>query len=1095
MAQSNHERVGRALDLLKAGLYPFIERSMQAVYGARWIEEVIANLQEHQVAALNRKDPFQDVHILLVILWDYWNAVFKDTLGYAERSLVSELRDVRNRWAHQQAFSSDDTYRALDSIQRLLTAVSASAQANEVGRQKRELQRISYEDQVRRETRKATTAPLEGKPLAGLPPWRNVVTPHPDVTSGRYLVSEFAADLGLVHKAVLGEVPKDDVPSEYLYPRDFFQRTYLTNGLSRLLVRALQRLSGQGGDPIVSLQTNFGGGKTHSLLALYHLFSGAPLQDLVGVERQIQEAGVERPLPAQHAVLVGHALSPGEPRTKPDGCVIRTLWGELAWQLLGRDGFAMVAEADRQGVSPGSDILREIFTVAAPCLILIDELVVYMRQIYHNNNLPAGSFDANLSFVQALTEAARTAPRTLVVATIPASDTETGGEGGREATVRLTNLFGRVESPWRPADAEEGFEIVRRRLFQDITDSTLFATRDAVARAFVNFYRDHAQDFPDNCRESHYEDRIKAAYPIHPELFDRLYTDWSSIDNFQRTRGVLRLMAKVVHRLWQSEDKNLLILPASVAVGDAEIKSELAKYLEDNWDPVIEKDIDGQHALSLRLDADNPTLGRVAACRRVARTIFLGSAPNPRKSNKGKGLTEKLIRLGCVQPGENISTFGDALRRLSDQSSHLYLDGQQYWYATQPSVTRLAQDRAAQYDDDHVYAEIEKRLSSESNTRADFARVHPAPASSALVPDDDTAVRLVILRPQVTHSNKDQQSSAWNEAQQMLETRGNSPRIHKNTLIFLAADRTGMESLKAGVRQYLAWDSIYNEHETLNLDAFGRKLAQTKRDDANSIVKARIPEAYIWLLVPTQEKLRPITLLELRLQPQAQSPEPLASAVNCKLENEELLVVQFGSTLLRQDLDTIPLWRGNHVAIKTLAEDYAKYVYLTRLKNSNVLLGAIRDGVQSLLWEQETFAYAESFDEERQRYLGLKAGQQITLNSVEAGLLVKPEVAAAQIQADAEEARRRNAQQPAGGVSPDGQPGLEPPGPKLPKPPVTSSVAPPTAKQMRRFYGAVRINPRMMGSDAGRIMEEVVKHLTSLSKEGVQVTLEIQANI
>jgi predicted AAA+ superfamily ATPase len=1078
---------------------------MQAVYGNRWVEQVSSNLLDHQVAALNREGGRIDTQLLLTILWDYWNAVFKNVLGPAERSLVSELRGVRNQWAHQEPFSTDDAYRALDSMQRLLNAVSANQQASEIEKQKHDLLRLRFENQTRQETRKATTAPLLVGKSGGLPSWREVVTPHPDVTTGRYQEAEFAANLG--------DVYEDKGSEEYRNPHDFFQRTYLTHGLRQLLTRALQRLSGQGGDPVVDLQTNFGGGKTHSLLALYHLFSGAPLSDLVGIEPLLKEVGLSRPPQAQRVVLVGQKLSSAEPRRKPDGCVINTLWGELAWQLMGKDGYAMLAEADKRGVSPGTDILRDLFTAASPCLILIDEWVAYAGQLYHVSDLPGGSFDANFSFAQALTEAAKTAPRTLVVATIPVSDIEQGGEGGQEATIRLKNLLGRVESPWRPADAEEGFEIVRRRLFQDIAD---FTARDAVARAFVNFYREHAQEFPAECRESRYEERIKAAYPIHPELFDRLYNDWSSIEKFQRTRGVLRLMAKVVHRLWQSGDASLLILPATVPVADSEVKPELAKYLEDNWDPVIEKDIDGAQSLPVRLDSENAaTLGRYSACRRVARTIHLGSAPNPRNPNKG--LTEDHIKLGCVQPGEVISTFGDALRRLSDQSSHLYQDGVRYWYMTQPSVTRLAQDRAEQYDDDKVYEEIEKRLQLERSTRADFAHVHPCPASSANIEDDDPSARLIILKPQVSHARSDKQSTAWQEAEQMLNTRGNSSRSYKNTLIFLAADRSRLDDLKAGVRQYLAWKSICEESEPLNLDAFGRKLAQTRKESADGSVKVRIPEAYCWLLVPEQAGgLQPITLREFRLQSQSQQPVPLATVVSRKLRNEDLLLTQWTGALLRQEMDRIPLWRGNHIAVKTLCEYFAQYVYLPRLKNSEVLLSAIRDGVQSMLWEQETFAYAESWDEDRQRYLGLKAGLQIALTSP-IGLVVKPEAAAAQLAADAAELARKQAEQAAAqraALQAGATTVVHERGAHFQQSEATpvseSTVASPASsnassgkslltltgqEQKRRFHGAIKINPRMMAGEAGKIMEEVVKHLTSLSKDGVTVTLEIQAYI
>jgi uncharacterized protein len=198
---------------------------------------------------------------------------------------------------------------------------------------------------------------------------------------------------------------------------------------------------------------------------------------------------------ARRAVLVGTALSPAQPHHKEDGTVICTLWGEMAWQLLGREGFALVAESDAQGVSPGSDILRELFVKAAPCLVLIDEWVAYTRQLYHKDGLSGGSFDANITFAQSLTEAAKATPRTLVVASIPSSDNELGGEGGREALARLRNTFERVESSWRPADEDESFEIVRRRLFQPVLPQQA-VMRDAVIKSFMAMYRSQGQEFP-----------------------------------------------------------------------------------------------------------------------------------------------------------------------------------------------------------------------------------------------------------------------------------------------------------------------------------------------------------------------------------------------------------------------------------------------------------------------------------------------------------------------------------------------------------------------------------------------------------------------
>ncbi len=320
MALSNHERVGKALELLNGGLRPFVERELQAAYGKDWVAQ--AGLLEPRVQPPRKsKEPRLDVHALLGVMWDQWNDVFKKTLGQAERTLVSELRDVRNKWAHQEAFSTDDAYRALDSIQRLLNAVSAPESA-EVDRQKQEILRVRFDEQARQEKRRSATASVEGQPAGGLRPWREIVTPHPDVASGRYQQAEFAADLGQVHRG--------EGSDEYRHPTEFFRRTFLTEGLKQLLVNALVRLSGKGGDPVVELQTNFGGGKTHSMLALYHLFSGVAPNELPGIEPVLRESGVTRPPQAHRAVLVGTKISPGQPIKRPDGTTVRTLWGELA---------------------------------------------------------------------------------------------------------------------------------------------------------------------------------------------------------------------------------------------------------------------------------------------------------------------------------------------------------------------------------------------------------------------------------------------------------------------------------------------------------------------------------------------------------------------------------------------------------------------------------------------------------------------------------------------------------------------------------------------------------------------------------------------
>ncbi|MFN0071171.1 MAG: Swt1 family HEPN domain-containing protein [Chloroflexota bacterium] len=1085
MAITNHERVGKSLELLRDGLHPFVERELRNEYGDGALLRA-AQFVDDQRLDPNRSFSEWDVAVLLRLMWEAWNAVFRQTLGHAERSLVSELRETRNRWAHQNSFSSDDTYRALDSTERLLTAISAP-QAAEIAKMKTELLRLRFDEQARNERRRTTSTTLESQASPGLKPWREVTSPHPDVASGRYQQAEFAADLWQVH---LG-----DGPDEYLNPVEFFRRTFLTVSLQRLLSGAIDRLTGSGGDPVVQLQTNFGGGKTHSMLALYHLFSGVDATRLPGLEAVLQETGKTQLPPVRRVVLVGNKISPGNPVTKVDGTVVRTLWGEMAWQLGGREAFERIRADDELGTSPG-DALRELFNQYGPALILIDEWVAYARQLHDHRDLPGGDFETHFSFAQVLTESAKTADHCLLVVSLPASESpsgspndgitnvEVGGARGQESLERLRNAIGRVEASWRPASAEEGFEIVRRRLFEPMIDKAQFVARDTVARAFGDLYRTQPQEFPPGCGDADYERRLQSAYPIHPEVFDRLYQEWSTLVKFQRTRGVLRLMAAVIHSLWEHGDKGPLILPSSIPIDDPRVQFELTRYLADGWVPVLDTDVEGPNSLPRRLDGEIPNLGKYSACRRVARTVYLGSAPVPDAANRG--VEDRRIKLGCVLPGETPAIFGDALRRMSATATYLYQDGARYWYSTQPTVTRLADDRAEQLtrEPDKVHAELDKRLRANLRESGDFKLVHPFPATSQDVPDGLEA-RLIVLNPEHPHS-RDASSAALTAAKTILESRGNSPRIYRNTLVFLAVDRARLQDLDEAVRRYLAWKSILEDKETLNLTLHQIRQAEQQSQGAEGAISARIPEAYQWLITPTQSSPQsPVEWQSTRLT----GTEPLAVRASKKLKGDELLVTFLAGTRLRLDLDKIPLWRGDHVPVSQLMEDFAKYIYLPRLRDPSVITQSIEDGVKLLTWNPDTFSYADRYDESGKRYLALRGGAPLTLRSDEAGgVVVKSAVAL--LQMDRERAPVIELQSPPPGPGVDGDP--PPPGPPIGDP---GPVPPPAPALPRRFHGSVVLDSARVGRDASRVAEEVIAHLATLREAGVRVTLEIEADL
>lgn len=1085
MAITNQERIGKGMELLRVGLAPYVEREFESQHPGKAAEEASRYLKDDRLVG---KKPIADwdVAALLKVMWGSWNEVFGRTLGRAERSLVQELQDCRNKWAHQDPFTGDDTDRALDSMTRLLTAVSAP-QADDIGKMKMELRRLQFDEQVRGEKRKVGGSLIETSATSTLKPWRDVVTPHVDVASGRYQQAEFAADLWQVH---MGEGS-----DEYKKPEEFFRRTFLTESLKRLLVGGVERIAGTGGDPVVQLQTNFGGGKTHSMLALYHLLGGAHSTDLAGVDTIMAEAGVKSLPTARRVVLVGNKISPGNPVKKADGTVVRTLWGELAYQLGGKKAFARIEADDAHATNPGH-VLCDLFKEFGPCLILIDEWVAYARQLHEQSDLPAGSFETQFTFAQALTESAKLAGNCLLVISLPASDTigsphtqaddaEVGGIRGREALERLRNVVGRVESSWRPATAEEGFEIVRRRLFEPL-DGNQFKNRDVTARAFADLYRVQAAEFPPECKDADYEKRIQAAYPIHPEIFDRLYTDWSTLVKFQRTRGVLRLMAAVIHSLWEKGDKNPLILPSTVPIDDPRVQFELTRYLSDNWVPIIEKDVDGPSSLPLKIDAEQPNLGKLHATRRVARAIYLGSAPTAAAAHRG--LEDRRVKLGCVMPGESPAVFGDALRRLAGTATYLYQDGSRYWYSVQPTVTKLAGDRAAQLSADKVVEELHRRVRRDLERKGDFPRVHPMPQTGQDVPDDLDA-RLVVLSVDHPYSKRDG-NAAEVAARAILEARGNTPRLYRNTLVFLAADTARLQDLDEAARTFLAWDSIVNEKLQLNLDPLQVTQAENRRKEADGAVTARIPETYQWLLVPVQPTPQsPVTWEAIRLS----GTDGLAVRASKKLRSDELFLTGFASSRLRMDLDRVPLWRGDHVTVRQLVDDFARYPYLPRMRDASVLLTAIREGVALLTWEKDSFAFADAYDEAAGRYQGLRVATAVSLLDADApGVLVRPEVASRQIAA---ETAATTPVAGTGGVpAGDGDATSTGSTPTV-DPSVTPPPVPPVAPLPKRYHGTVTLDSARVGRDAGRIADEVIAHLAGLVGAKVRVTLEIEADI
>ncbi len=906
-----------------------------------------------------------------------------------------------------------------------------------------------------------------------LKPWREVAVPHEDVLKGTFQQAEFAADLSRVHDGT--------ATPGYQNPVLFFQRTFITEGMRLLLDSVVKRLSGKGGDPVIQLQTAFGGGKTHTMLAVYHLAKGdAVVSDLPGIPPILDAAGVTELPPARLAVLDGVKSSPNQPVTRK-GQIIRTLWGDLAWQLGEAEGYALVADADASGTSPGKAVLELLLRRYAPCVILIDELVAYVRQFEEGKTLTGGSFDSNLSFVQALTEALKAVPTAVLLVSLPESDKEAGSERGMKALASLAHYFGRIQALWKPVGTEEAFEIVRRRLFAHINDK---AVAESVCRAFADTYTAHSEDFPHETQESRYFERLMHAYPIHPEVFDRLYEDWSSLDSFQRTRGVLKLMAKVIHRLWKDNDKDPLIMPGSFPLADADTRNELLYYLPQGWDPVVERDVDGERAETTEIENRDPRLGSVQACRRSARTIFLGSAPST-ANQVVRGVERERVLLGAVMPEQQVGIYKDALRRLGDRLHYLNSGSNRFWFDTRPNLRREMEERKRRFQDkEDVFPAIRDSV-QKALAGGVFGGIHIF-TTSGDVPDD-WQLRLVVLPPDAAFSRSGE-SRALVRATEILKTRGDQPRFKQNRLIFLVAADDTVSRLRDQVRSTLAWRSIVSDiKETkLNLDQIQARQASKTFDEANDALRRMIRETYKWIITPMQEAYPGKGLSEIRWEsfPINAGAPNLTQEIERVLRENELLITEWAPIHLAKVLKDW-FWKDGVKETNALNvwQQSCQQLYLPRLKDDTVFRHTLRGGVES----QDFFGFAQGKDADR--YLGFTFGKPTSQVLDASLLLIEPMTAAAY--AAAQKVAVAGAQ-------------------LNPTEPITSTVgnalhiedsgkavytSGQTASQTLKtqFYGSIELEAIQAKKQFADVVDEVILHFTSRAGVKVKITVDIQA--
>ncbi|MBE6482584.1 MAG: ATP-binding protein [Actinomyces ruminicola] len=1105
-APSNRARVGRAIEIVADALEPWINGvvSPKLPPGVAWTD-----LLAQKDGRTDRTYSPSDLQCQLRLITERMGNmgfVVSGVLSRGEQNLAGELRDIRNNWAHNNPFSTDDTYRALDTAERLLRAINAPAEADQIRRMKQDSLRHAYDAATRRDTR-ATAVAMPDLGEKGLDPWRDVVRPHPDILSGDYGQAEYAADL---HQVAHGQGSE-----EYVEPVRFFERTYLTQGLKTLLRMTARRLSKDpNAQAVVNLQTTFGGGKTHSMLAAWHLAGGTPLEQL---PQDVQELLSGTPIPkgVSRVAIVGNEISPGQPTRKPDGTVVHTLWGELAWQLGGTEGYALVEQADRTGTNPGA-ALRTLIADHAPALILIDEWVAYARGLYGREGLAGGSFDTQFTFAQELTAAVQGVPGALLLVSIPASDIredgtvtraselEIGGDGGREALQRLQHVVARVAHNWSPASSGESFEIVRRRLFTDL-DADGIRKRDATVKRFVEYYRGQRGELPPETFQPDYERRLRDSYPIHPELFDRLYGDWSSLERFQRTRGVLRLMSAVVHSLAQAGDDAPLIMPGSIPFDDAAVRDEIAGYLDDAWRTIIETDVDGENATPLGVDRDRELFGKRALTRRIARTLFLGSAATLDTAHKG--IDRQRIFLGVAMPGDTLGNFGSALQLLTDRATYVYTQGTRSWYDRQPSLNRMVTDRAGLIDAADVAGAAVSVLRgiAVAGRAPEFADVIVAPTSTGDVPDAQEAT-LVILGPAHTVVPRNGRGSqpagpGRDFTEELMRSRGSAPRSNVNALIAVAPEGGRWADAEQALRIHMAWSQMAEETSIRDHDLTVSQADQARRkaQETRGAAERAVAAAWIWALYPVQDDgSRPPEIEALRIDGEEQR---IAVRAGTRLGKQDLILTALTPTAIALELQGPNLrakWNEGRIAVGELWSYFTRYPYMPRLRDKRVLLDAVASVMNDIGWESVGFALAADYDASHGDFIDLRLPLEDEAPRItDTTLLVSPALARAQRGREEERAGAADTTEAASVKTDSGT---------ATRRATTGAAAPrdggaatsPTERPRVanvRFKGVAELDPgRDVAAQLAQLAEEVIAHLRAGGADALSIEVDIEAS-
>lgn len=902
------ETISQSLGILLDGLRPFLvsvinhtnpDDPWEEVYYSHLSEKQKQTWQqaESQLAAGENTTTLIDYNNLCSFVTGFMSHL-EDELGKTEarnlKNSLYALKDIRNKCAHYQQLLPEEITLAASHL-KLAARYLNMPGLNE------EFERLDNGATA------STPKPAAAKPVKSnsdaLPSWFSVVMPHYDIRTGNLDESIFAANLNAVAMGTAEEVYRD--------ASTFFRKTYVTAGLRDLARQVVLAMNGsETSNRVVSLQTGFGGGKTHTLISLYHIVKMGKMlahqqycADLLGngLFPTFENAKI--------AVFTNNTTDVTQGRTTEEGEVIHTLWGELAYQLGGIDGYMRVKENDIQRTAPAASIIQPIFEQAGPSLILIDELADYCVKAAAKKVGASNLYSQTNSFIQTLTEVVSQIPRCVLIVTLPASVTEVASSQiGQDVLDSLNHRLVRIASSIKPVDEDEVFEVVRRRLFENVGNPEII---EEVAQAYYTCYRNHRTSLPESASKTEYMERIRKSYPFHPELIDMFRLRWGSEPKFQRTRGVLRLLASIVQDLWMRRSSlsgsQALIHTSNVQLENLDsIKGIITNIRGSQWEAVMQADVYGSSSNAYKIDDEDPSssIGKYRQAEAIATTILMASVA----STQDKGMSIQELKLCLLRPQSfNANDIDGALMKLESQAHYMYassLGGQKsYWFQSKPNINILINQAKTNISPDEIDTEIIQRLRIAFNSSMD--------PKILVAPDSDVAemkqLTMVVLDPIYATQKSPLRPQTQSFIRNMATKRGNSDRVYRNTMFYLAPSEMGMSELKGKVRDFLACKKIESEYQSrLERDQL-MEVNRRKRDFEDQVVAALV-KAYDFLMrYSAKNGVEVIELNEFQSSLQLQ-----VKTIIDTLNAEEWLLYRIGANILKQN----NLWPDENTPVK-----------------------------------------------------------------------------------------------------------------------------------------------------------------------------------